>query len=103
MVGPDPQIICATCLLCVFSFRELFGGEWEIQRGSLLRESLCLFAFQISSKQARMAWLARNIPKFRGCGIVYVLTKSDAEQVTDWLRSKVLIARIRSIACLLGF
>jgi len=60
---------------------ELFGGDWRIQRGSLIRESLHLYAFTIPSKRGRLAWLAENVPKLPGSGVIYVLTKPDADQV----------------------
>jgi len=40
-----------------------------------------------------MAWLAENVPRFEGCGIIYVLTKPDANQVADWLRSQCVDVR----------
>ncbi|WP_459945738.1 helicase-related protein [Desulfocastanea catecholica] len=33
-----------------------------------------------------MAWLARTIPQIPGSGIVYTLTKRDADRVTEWLQ-----------------
>jgi ATP-dependent DNA helicase RecQ len=36
----------------------------------------------------RLAWLAENIGKFKGSGIIYCLTVSDVERVTNWLKSQ---------------
>jgi len=72
---------------------ELFGGEWQIQRGSLIRESLHLYTFMISSKEGRLAWLTENVPKLPGRGVIYVLTKPDADQVADLLRSHGIAAK----------
>ena len=32
-----------------------------------------------------MAWLAEQVPRMSGTGIIYTLTKRDAEQVSGWL------------------
>jgi len=70
-----------------------FGGDWTVQRGSLLRESLYLHKMRIARKAARLAWLAENIPNLPGSGVVYVNSKPDAEEIADWLRSKGITAR----------
>jgi len=72
---------------------ELFGGDWSIRRGSLLRESLYLQNITLPTKAARLAWLAENIPTFAGSGVVYVNTKPDADEIADWLRSRGIAAR----------
>ena len=69
-----------------------FGGEWKIQRGSLHRESLYLHNIRMSEKAARLAWLAENIPRLPGSGVVYVNSKPDADQIADWLRSRNISA-----------
>ena len=63
------------------------GGIY-VQRGPLARESLHLQTLRSPSQGARLAWLARYIPSMTGTGIVYVLTKRDAEQVAGWLKSQ---------------
>ena len=70
-----------------------FSGDWSIQRGSLLRESLYLHNMIIPKKAARLAWLAENIPNLPGSGVVYVNSKPDADQIADWLRSRGISAR----------
>lgn len=65
--------------------REQLGG-FEIQRGPLLRESLHLQAIRLADQAERLAWLAKYVPKFSSTGIIYTLTKKDAEQVAGWLR-----------------
>ena len=62
------------------------GREIHLVRGPLVRESLRLQNLAMPSPAARMAWLARIIPKLPGSGIVYTLTQRDAEQVAEWLR-----------------
>jgi ATP-dependent DNA helicase RecQ len=61
-------------------------GAVTVLRGPLRRESLRLQNLAMSSPTARMAWLAQTIPSLPGSGIVYVLTKRDAERVAEWLR-----------------
>lgn len=60
-------------------------GNIEIKRGTLIRESLALQNIQLPDQASRLAWLAVNIPKLPGTGIVYVLTVRDTEQVANWL------------------
>jgi len=60
-------------------------GGIEIQRGTLVRESLALQAIRLPDQVARLAWLAEHIPEMTGTGIIYTLTIRDAEQVADWL------------------
>ena len=60
-------------------------GNFEIQRGPLMRETLHLQTMRLADQAERLAWLARHIPTLPGTGIVYTLTKRDAEQVAGWL------------------
>jgi ATP-dependent DNA helicase RecQ len=62
------------------------GENIELVRGPLLRESLKLQNIAMPSPAARMAWLAQTIPHLPGSGIIYTLTKRDAERVAKWLR-----------------
>lgn len=61
-------------------------GDVEIRRGPLLRKSLVLQNLRMPGKAERLAWLATHIPGFAGSGIVYTLTRQDAEAVARWLR-----------------
>ena len=60
-------------------------GDIEIIRGSLIRESLILQNIIMDDQASRLAWLKENIPNLPGSGIIYVLTKRDAINVTRWL------------------
>lgn len=62
-------------------------GDLEIFRGPLERESLSLHVLKLPDRVERMAWLAENIPRLPGSGIVYCLTIQDAEAVGAWLTS----------------
>jgi len=63
-------------------------GDLEIMRGPLVRKSLALQCMRLPDQAARLAWLATHVPDLPGTGIIYVLTKRDAEQVAGWLRSR---------------
>ncbi|HUA45481.1 MAG TPA: RecQ family ATP-dependent DNA helicase, partial [Solirubrobacteraceae bacterium] len=62
------------------------GGEkLRTYRGPLARSSLRLEVLELRRPAERLAWLASNLPRMDGSGIVYTLTKRDAEQVAAFL------------------
>ena len=61
------------------------GENLVISRGELIRESLAIQVIKLHKKEDRLAWLAENIEKMPGSGVVYCLTKADCDLVTDWL------------------
>ncbi len=54
-------------------------------RGPLARTSLRLEAIELPTPAERLAWLVEHLPSMEGSGIVYTLTKRDAEQVAAFL------------------
>jgi ATP-dependent DNA helicase RecQ len=54
-------------------------------RGPLARTSLRLETVELPRPAERLAWLVEHLPEFEGSGIVYTLTKRDAEQVAAFL------------------
>ncbi len=68
-------------------------ADFQIQRGPLSRHSLSLQTIRLDSQASRLAWLAQSIPQIPSSGIVYVLTKRDAEQVAAWLSRQGISAR----------
>ena len=66
----------------------VLGPDLEISRGDLHRPSLALQTVRLPSQAERLAWLAEQLPKLPGSGIVYTLTIRDAEQVAAWLRHR---------------
>ena len=54
-------------------------------RGPLARTSLRLEVVELPQPAARLAWLVEHLPELGGSGIVYTLTKRDAEQVAAFL------------------
>ena len=72
---------------------EQMGSGFGTLRGALARRSLRLQTVKLRDKAERLAWLAQELPKLEGTGIVYALTQRDCERVADWLSSKGIHAR----------
>jgi ATP-dependent DNA helicase RecQ len=69
------------------------GGEaLRTYRGPLARPSLRLEVLDLPRPAERLAWLAENLPRMNGSGIVYTLTKRDAEQVAAFLSARGIAA-----------
>ena len=66
---------------------EILGPNLTVSRGELHRPSLALQTIRLPSQAERLGWLADQLPKLGGSGIVYTLTIRDAEQVAAWLKS----------------
>ena len=66
---------------------EQLGGREPLRtyRGPLARSSLRLEVVNLPRPAERLAWLADNVPRMMGSGIVYTLTRRDAEQVAAFL------------------
>src|SRR4051794_12957286 len=60
-------------------------GALRTYRGPLGRESLRLEVVELPAQADRLAWLATHLPELPGSGIVYTLTKRDADTVAEWL------------------
>jgi ATP-dependent DNA helicase RecQ len=70
---------------------QLAGGDavdLRSYRGPLARTSLRLETLELPRPAQRLAWLAENLPRLEGSGIVYTLTKRDAEQVASFLTAQ---------------
>jgi ATP-dependent DNA helicase RecQ len=63
------------------------AGALRTYRGPLGRESLRLEVVELPAQADRLAWLATHLPELGGSGIVYTLTKRDADTVADWLNA----------------
>ena len=68
--------------------QEILGPNLTTSRGQLARPSLALQTMRLPSQAERLAWLSERVPDMQGSGIVYTLTKRDAEQVARWLRTR---------------
>lgn len=70
--------------------RAVLGPDLAVSRGDLDRPSLTLQTIRLNGQAERLAWLAEQLPRLPGSGIVYTLTVRDAVQVAGWLRSRGL-------------
>ena len=61
-------------------------GNLQVVRGPLIRASLRLQNIWLPSPAERLAWLAEVLPTIPGNGIIYTLTRRDAERVSEWLQ-----------------
>ena len=61
-------------------------------RGPLARTSLRLEVLELPRPSERLAWLVENLPALEGSGIIYTLTKRDAEQVASFLTANGISA-----------
>jgi ATP-dependent DNA helicase RecQ len=68
----------------------VLGPDLHVSKGDLDRPSLTLQTIRLPDQADRLAWLAAQLPRFPGSGIIYTLTVRDAEQVTSWLKSRGL-------------
>ena len=68
----------------------VLGSDLTVMRGDLHRPSLKLQTIRLPSQVERLAWLAANVPRIEGHGIIYTLTVRDAERVAEWLHGRGL-------------
>ena len=68
--------------------RGVLGPNLEVLRGDLNRPALRLQTIRLVQQSERLAWLAEQIPRLPGNGIIYALTVRDANQVAEWLQSR---------------
>ncbi|MEY9893049.1 ATP-dependent DNA helicase RecQ [Catenulispora sp. MAP5-51] len=59
-----------------------------VLRGTLDRESLALHVVRLGSPEERFAFLAEQLPKLPGSGIIYTLTVAATDEVAAFLRSR---------------
>jgi len=77
----------------VEDIKHQLGDNIQVTRGSLIRRSLQLHNFKMPEPSTRLAWMAWAISEhLPGSGIVYVLTRKDADLVTKWLQYKKIDA-----------
>src|SRR3954447_8319315 len=65
-------------------------------RGALGRSSLRFEVVELPAQADRLAWLAERLPALPGSGIVYTLTKRDADLVATWLSTRGIAAEAYS-------
>lgn len=64
------------------------GPNTILRRGPLARASLRLQTVVLPNRVDRLVWLAQALRHLPGSGIIYTLTKRDADRVTEWLVSQ---------------
>lgn len=62
------------------------GGKLKTIRGSLVRKNFRLYVIRVNSEDEKLIWLAQNINKISGSGLIYTGTRVDAELYANWLR-----------------
>src|SRR3712207_4461748 len=72
----------------VADVEEQLGGAVKTYRGELGRSSLRFEVVDLPGQAHRLAWLATWLPQLPGSGIVYTLTKRDADVVAEWLTTR---------------
>jgi ATP-dependent DNA helicase RecQ len=93
---PDVPVLATTATAnarVVDDVATQLGEGDDIQRGTLVRESLSLHVIQLADQAERLAWLAQMIPSLPGSGIIYCLTVADTQRVARWLASQGIEAR----------
>jgi ATP-dependent DNA helicase RecQ len=72
--------------------RAQLGPGLTMMRGELARSSLSLNVMPAANQAGRLAWLADQIPRLPGSGIIYCQTVNDCRRVSDWLLSQGIAA-----------
>jgi ATP-dependent DNA helicase RecQ len=99
LLGPTVPVLATTATAndrVVADVAAQLGEHVAVSRGPLARDTLRLDAIPLADQAERLAWLAENIPRLPGSGIVYCLTVADTERVATWLRSREIDARAYS-------
>ena len=91
MLPPNVRLLATTATAnnrVMNDLREVLGPQLEVQRGPLARPSLTLQTIRLPRQSQRLAWLAEQLPRMSGHGIIYALTVRDAQLVANWLQSR---------------
>jgi ATP-dependent DNA helicase RecQ len=99
LLGPAVPVLATTATAndrVVEDVAAQLGEGVAIIRGPLARDTLRLDAIRLNDQAERLAWLAENLPRLPGSGIVYCLTVADTERVAAWLQSRDIDARAYS-------
>ena len=96
LLGPAVPILATTATAnhrVIDDDAAQLGEHVAVIRGPLARDTLRLDAIPLADQAERLAWLAQNIPRLPGSGIVYCLTVADTERVARWLQTQGIDAR----------
>lgn len=61
-------------------------------RGTLVRDSINLQTINLETREERMAWLVENVTETPVSGIIYCLTTTEVERVSEWLDDYGIVA-----------
>ena len=61
------------------------GGRLTTIRGSLIRSNFQLFVIKVRSEDEKLIWLAQNMNRIDGTGLIYTGTRVDTEIYAKWL------------------
>jgi len=61
------------------------GGDLNVIRGNLMRDSFRLFVVKVNSEDEKLIWLGKNLEKLPGTGLLYTGTRMDTEIYSKWL------------------
>lgn len=61
------------------------SGEIKTVRGSLMRDNFELFVVPVNSEDEKLLWLAENLNKISGSGIIYTGTRANTQYYSKWL------------------
>ena len=61
------------------------GGRLSTFRGDLRRKNFNLYVLKVHSEDEKMVWLAENLNKLAGTGLIYTGTRVDTEIYAKWL------------------
>jgi ATP-dependent DNA helicase RecQ len=75
---------------------EQLGHDTLTLRGPLDRASLVLSVVRLPSAAERLAWLAEQLPRLPGSGLVYCLTVPETRRVAAWLQANGIDAHAYS-------
>lgn len=77
----------------IADLEEQLGGDVFVSRGPLMRSNLSIQVLKLANKTERYAWIYENVPKLKGSGIIYCLTRDDCDEIADFLNNNGISAR----------
>ncbi|MBL1214789.1 MAG: RecQ family ATP-dependent DNA helicase [Ignavibacteriae bacterium] len=60
------------------------SGNIQTIRGELIRENFRLYVIKVQSEDEKLLWLAENLPKLEGNGLIYTGTRVNTEIYSRW-------------------
>lgn len=88
-LAPNIPVIATTATAnnrVVNDIKIQLGDNLKIIKGPLMRKSLNIQVVRLQTQTERMAWLAENISKINGTGIIYCSTTRDCNKISEWLQ-----------------